>query len=227
MPVRIAVASGRFGVRSPSKYGTSTSPAGAGRGGRGPGGRARRGPRRAARAIASSTRAALSVATSGRKPPAASANPATVPVGSHRAPLGHGEDGAARADARRRRRPAAAPSPSAAARVVAGARARPRRPSGSLRPIRSASEHPRQRGVVARGPATEQLAVVAARRRDPSSRCRRHPTVGDELVEHRPALDSRRGRSRAAARSASRAAARRRRPGRRSRARRRAASAAW
>ena len=98
MPNRVAVASGRFGVRSPSKYGTAARGRRRRARRRARGGRARRGRRRAARAIASSTRAALSVATSGRKRAAASAKPATVPDGVGGGGVGDREDRAARAD---------------------------------------------------------------------------------------------------------------------------------
>src|SRR5690606_31532206 len=80
-PCTAPVASGRFGVRSPSRYGTSDNPSA-------PGGadRANRDssswstPSRVA--AASSTRAALSVHTSGRNRPVVSAKPATMPDGS-------------------------------------------------------------------------------------------------------------------------------------------------
>ena len=72
---------GRFGVRSPSKYGTSTTPPRARR--RGEGERASpAGSTPSQRATASVTFVAFSVQTSGRKRPVASANPATAPVGS-------------------------------------------------------------------------------------------------------------------------------------------------
>ena len=80
-PENDAVASGRFGVRSPSKYGTSTAPDAPGS--------ASSASRPSSAwstpsrpAVASSTRAALSVAMSGRKSPVASAKPATVPEAS-------------------------------------------------------------------------------------------------------------------------------------------------
>ena len=81
IPSRDAVASGRFGVRSPTKYGTRTrpsAPAGAASASRpsSPWSTPSRPP------ITSSTRAALSVVTIGRRAPVASAKPATVPLGS-------------------------------------------------------------------------------------------------------------------------------------------------
>ena len=80
-PAIVPVASGRFGVRSPSKYGTSVTPPA-------PGGAASASASSPAwstpssRAIASVTFVAFSVHTSGRKRPVASANPATAPVAS-------------------------------------------------------------------------------------------------------------------------------------------------
>ena len=76
------VASGRFGVRSPSKYGHDDDAARAGRRGERERVEPARGRRRASRAIASVTFVALSVHTSGRKRPVASAKPATAPVAS-------------------------------------------------------------------------------------------------------------------------------------------------
>src|ERR687886_732486 len=75
------VALGRFGVRSPSMYGTSTSPsapAGADRASRDNSSWSTP----SMRVAASSTRAALSVTTIGRNRPVQSANPATLPLGS-------------------------------------------------------------------------------------------------------------------------------------------------
>ena len=81
-PVSVPVASGRFGVRSPSRWGTSTSAAGARRRLEGELRRSRSVSTPSSRAIASVTLVALSVQTRGRKRPVASAKPATVPVGS-------------------------------------------------------------------------------------------------------------------------------------------------
>ena len=72
-PSTSPLAAGRFGVRSPSRNGsTTTSPAGA---------TSSRSSRSSA-ANRSTASVQLSVAASGRKPPAASAKPATVPVAS-------------------------------------------------------------------------------------------------------------------------------------------------
>src|SRR5674476_629491 len=94
-PCTLAVASGRFGVRSPSKYGTSTTPAEPGSASRASRARPSWSTPRSP-AMEPRTRAALSVATSGRKSPLASANPATAPVGSIAGLLGVDHDGLAR-----------------------------------------------------------------------------------------------------------------------------------
>src|SRR5450755_251636 len=79
MPFSTPVASGRFGDRSPSKYGSRVRPPA-------PGGAASASLDSPAASVPSSravrvrTRAALTVATSGRNRPVASANPATAPV---------------------------------------------------------------------------------------------------------------------------------------------------
>ena len=97
-PAIVPDASGRFGVRSPSKYGTSDDAAGAGRRVERERVEAGRGRRRASRAIASVTFVAFSVHTSGRKRPVASAKPATAPgrVGGRR--VAHRVHGARRAE---------------------------------------------------------------------------------------------------------------------------------
>ena len=97
-PASVPVAVGRSGVRSPSKYGRRVRPRRPGRGGQGELVEARRGSPRAARPPPPVTRVAFSVQARGRKPPVASANPATVPVGSATGPVAAGVDGARRAD---------------------------------------------------------------------------------------------------------------------------------
>ena len=98
MPVSVAVASGRFGVRSPSKYGHEHHAVRA---------RARRRARgRPSPAWSTPSSAGDRVEHAGRVeggderegPPAASAKPATVPVASRVGRVGDREDGAAGAD---------------------------------------------------------------------------------------------------------------------------------
>ena len=165
------VASGRLGVRSPSKYGTSTMPPAPGRRRAPAASRSSRStPSR--RAIASVTFVALSVQTSGRKRPVASAKPHTRPVGSLSRHLAHREHGARRAERDRD-----------VARLAARARARP----PCCRRCRARRSCRRNGGRWSVGPTTsgrrraqsmsrvddlEEVEALLARPPATSSRCR-------------------------------------------------------
>ena len=178
-PCSVPVASGRFGVRSPSKYGQQHDAAGAGRGTRAPAARARRASRPSRRAIVSVTLVAFSVHTRGRNRPVASANPATAPDGVARRRAGDREDRARRAE---RDRDVAFAAARARARRPCCRRSRRRRspvadvpatPPGAAR-----SARPRDRASSER----EHVADVAPGRRRPVARARRVAAVGDQLA---------------------------------------------
>ena len=162
------------GVRSPSKYGTTTTPPA-------PGGAASASASSPAwstpsqRAIASVTFVAFSVHTSGRKRPVASAKPATAPVGSAVGDVAHRVDGARRAE---RDRDVARLQRRARARRPCCRRCRARRPrrvrTRVVVPARSVGASTRgRRGAQSAAASTiasrSSAVLVASRRR--SSRC--------------------------------------------------------
>ncbi len=190
-PCTAPVASGRLGVRSPSRYGTRTRPSA-------PGGAesARResssGPTPRTAAMASSTRAAFSVQTSGRNRPVASANPATMPDGSATGDS-HTAKTVPEVPMETTTSPGPAPTPSAAAVLspVPGPSSAP----DSVCP--AGSDAPRTRGTPRHVPegSLEQVEAVLAGEGRPVAGAARVPAIGGERVDGGRAADASAGRA--------------------------------
>ena len=156
-PCTAPVACGRFGVRSPSRYGTRTSPsAPAGR--TAPARTARRGRRRAAPAAASSTRAALSVHDQRQEPAGG---------------VGEAGDRAARVVGGRRRRTRRPCRRCRSRRPRRPGRRRPRAPAAALSPVPGPSGGTVGQARRRAGRAEHRGHARCARPKPSSSRSRR------------------------------------------------------